>query len=73
MEELLAALINQINAIPDDPSTALRQGSGHCVGQGVVMGLNNSFSSVGHIAGPIWAGFIFDVNVNSTTLTSAAQ
>jgi hypothetical protein len=28
MEELLAVLINQINAIPDDPSTALRQGSG---------------------------------------------
>ncbi len=32
--------------------------------QGVVMGLSNSFMSLGRIIGPIWAGYIFDVNVN---------
>jgi DHA1 family multidrug resistance protein-like MFS transporter len=34
------------------------------LGQGTVMGLSNSFMSLGRIIGPIWAGFIFDVNVN---------
>jgi DHA1 family multidrug resistance protein-like MFS transporter len=33
-------------------------------GQGVAMGLSNSFMSLGRIAGPIWAGSIFDVNFN---------
>lgn len=33
-------------------------------GQGIAMGLNNAFMSLGRIAGPIWAGFIFDVNFN---------
>jgi hypothetical protein len=27
------------------------------------MGLNNSFMSLGRIAGPTWAGFVLDVNV----------
>ena len=31
-------------------------------GQGTAMGLNNSFMSLGRIAGPLWAGFIFDIN-----------
>jgi DHA1 family multidrug resistance protein-like MFS transporter len=33
-------------------------------GQGVAMGLNNSFMSLGRMVGPIWAGFIFDLNFN---------
>lgn len=33
-------------------------------GQGAAMGLSNSFMSLGRIIGPIWAGFIFDVNLN---------
>ena len=41
MEELLAALINQINAIPDDPSTALRQGSGQGSGRSFVLVLDD--------------------------------
>jgi len=40
-------------------------------GQGAVMGLNNSFMSLGRIAGPVWAGFIFDVNVNYPYLSSS--
>jgi DHA1 family multidrug resistance protein-like MFS transporter len=34
------------------------------VGQGVAMGLTNSFMSLGRIAGPIWAGFLFDADVS---------
>jgi DHA1 family multidrug resistance protein-like MFS transporter len=32
-------------------------------GQGVAMGLNNSFMSLGRIVGPMWAGFVYDVNL----------
>ncbi len=32
-------------------------------GQGVAMGLNNSFMSLGRMAGPAWAGFIYDLNL----------
>jgi DHA1 family multidrug resistance protein-like MFS transporter len=31
-------------------------------GRGAAMGLSNSFMSLGRIIGPIWAGFIFDLN-----------
>jgi DHA1 family multidrug resistance protein-like MFS transporter len=34
------------------------------MGQGVALGLNNSFMSLGRIVGPLWAGYLFDVNVN---------
>jgi DHA1 family multidrug resistance protein-like MFS transporter len=40
--------------------------------QGVAMGLNNSFNSLGRIVGPIWAGFAFDVNYNLPYLSGAA-
>jgi DHA1 family multidrug resistance protein-like MFS transporter len=32
-------------------------------GQGVALGLNNSFMSLGRIIGPIWAGAIFDIRI----------
>lgn len=41
------------------------------VGQGVAMGLNDSFKSLGRIIGPVWAGFIFDINVNYPYITGA--
>jgi DHA1 family multidrug resistance protein-like MFS transporter len=40
--------------------------------QGVAMGLSNSFMSLGRIAGPVWAGFIFDVNVDYPYLSGSA-
>jgi len=40
-------------------------------GQGAAMGLSNSFMSLGRIVGPIWAGFIFDVNLNYPYLSGA--
>ncbi|HEC34059.1 MAG TPA: MFS transporter [Chloroflexi bacterium] len=40
--------------------------------QGAAMGLSNSFMSLGRIAGPVWAGLVFDVNVNYPYLSGAA-
>ena len=40
--------------------------------QGVAMGLNNSFNSLGRIVGPIWAGFAFDFNYSLPYLSGAA-
>lgn len=33
-------------------------------GQGITMGVNNSFLSLGRIAGPLWAGSMFDISIN---------
>jgi DHA1 family multidrug resistance protein-like MFS transporter len=41
------------------------------LGQGAAMGLNNSFMSLGQIAGPLWAGFVFDINVDLPYLSGA--
>jgi DHA1 family multidrug resistance protein-like MFS transporter len=40
-------------------------------GQGAVMGLTNSFVSLGRIVGPIWAGVAFDMNYNLPYLSGA--
>lgn len=40
--------------------------------QGMAMGLNNSFTSLGRIIGPIWAGYAFDINVHYPYLSGAA-
>jgi DHA1 family multidrug resistance protein-like MFS transporter len=42
------------------------------LGQGAAMGLNNSFISLGQIAGPIWAGYVFDINVDLPYVSGAA-
>ncbi|UCD98562.1 MAG: MFS transporter [Chloroflexota bacterium] len=34
------------------------------LGQGVAMGLNNSFMSLGRSIGPLWAGFVYDMNIS---------
>jgi DHA1 family multidrug resistance protein-like MFS transporter len=39
--------------------------------QGAAMGLNASFMSLGQIAGPLWAGFAFDRNVDYPYLSGA--
>jgi DHA1 family multidrug resistance protein-like MFS transporter len=39
--------------------------------QGTVMGLNNSFNSLGRVGGPIWAGVAFDLNYNLPYLSGA--
>jgi DHA1 family multidrug resistance protein-like MFS transporter len=40
-------------------------------GQGMALGLNNSFQSLGRVVGPLWAGTLFDVNI-SLPYSSAA-
>jgi DHA1 family multidrug resistance protein-like MFS transporter len=40
-------------------------------GQGVAMGLNNSFMSLGRILGPTWAGFVFDLNIHFPYISGA--
>ena len=47
--------------------TSLRAESG----QGVALGLNNSFMSLGRIFGPIMAGFLFDINYNFPYISGA--
>jgi DHA1 family multidrug resistance protein-like MFS transporter len=38
---------------------------------GITMGVNNSFSSLGKVLGPLWAGFIFDIKIDLPFLSSA--
>lgn len=40
-------------------------------GQGTAMGLSNSFMSLGRIIGPIWAGYMFDLNYNYPYLSGS--
>lgn len=39
--------------------------------RGTAMGLSNSFMSLGRIIGPIWAGFVFDIDVNLPYLSGS--
>lgn len=40
-------------------------------GQGEALGLNNAFQSLGRVAGPLWAGFTFDVDLTMPYLSGA--
>jgi DHA1 family multidrug resistance protein-like MFS transporter len=40
--------------------------------QGVTMGVNNSFQGLGRVLGPLWAGWIFDLDQNLPFISSAA-
>lgn len=40
--------------------------------QGALMGLSNSFNNLGRTIAPIWAGFVFDVNIDYPYLSGAA-
>ena len=40
-------------------------------GRGIALGLNNSFMSLGRIVGPVWAGFIFDFNIEAPYISGA--
>jgi DHA1 family multidrug resistance protein-like MFS transporter len=39
--------------------------------QGMAMGMNNAFMSLGRIVGPLWAGYALDINLNYPYLTGA--
>ena len=40
-------------------------------GQGIAMGLSNSFMSMGRIVGPVWAGFALDMNLSLPYISGA--
>ncbi len=40
-------------------------------GQGIAMGLNNAFMSLGRVVGPLWAGVVIDVNLYFPFVTGA--
>jgi len=40
-------------------------------GQGMAMGLNNAFMSLGRIVGPLWAGGVLDINLGYPFVTGA--
>ena len=46
------------------PSVAALISRRATMGQGVAMGLNNAFMSLGRSVGPLWAGFIYDINIS---------
>ena len=39
--------------------------------QGSLMGLNTAFASLGRVFGPLWAGFVFDVNITYPFISGA--
>jgi DHA1 family multidrug resistance protein-like MFS transporter len=40
-------------------------------GQGIAMGLNNAYMSLGRVIGPLWAGIVIDVNLFFPFITGA--
>lgn len=40
-------------------------------GQGIAMGLNNAFMSLGRVIGPLWAGVVIDINLSFPFITGA--
>ena len=40
-------------------------------GQGMALGLNNAFQSLGRVIGPLWAGLLLDLDVNLPYLSGA--
>jgi MFS family permease len=41
--------------------------------QGLVMGLNNSYQSLGRIIGPVWAGLVYDLNYKFPLLERSSR
>ena len=52
-------------------NVALHGAVGTLGGQGMALGMNNAFQSLGRVVGPLWAGTLFDVNI-SLPYSSAA-
>jgi MFS transporter, DHA1 family, multidrug resistance protein len=40
--------------------------------QGTVMGLNSAMNSLGRVVGPLWGGYIYDINIEYPFLSGAA-
>lgn len=40
--------------------------------QGTIMGMNSAATSLGRVIGPLWGGYIYDININYPFLSGAA-
>ena len=40
--------------------------------QGITLGISNSFASLGRILGPLWAGYIYEINIGYPFLSGVA-
>lgn len=58
---LFALVFSSGNVLLQPSVTSLISQSSNRDEQGAVMGLNNSFQSLGRAAGPLWAGMAFDI------------
>ncbi len=67
---VFAALFSTGNALLQ-PSVASLVSQRATAGQGVTMGLQNSFSSLGRAMGPLWAGAVYDVRQEFPFLSGA--
>jgi DHA1 family multidrug resistance protein-like MFS transporter len=68
---VMAALFNAGNSLLR-PSVASLISQRARTGQGVAMGLENSFMSLGRVAGPLWGGIAFDIHSTLPFWTGAA-
>lgn len=53
------------------PSISSLISKGSVENQGTAMGMTNAYMSLGRIVGPLWGGFLFDVNLHLPYLSSA--
>ncbi|MBN1955853.1 MAG: MFS transporter [Anaerolineae bacterium] len=67
---LAAGFLILANAVLNPAVTALAS-KRSTLGQGTAMGLSNASMSLGRVAGPLWAGFAFDLHANYPYLGSA--
>jgi predicted MFS family arabinose efflux permease len=40
--------------------------------QGTVMGMNSAMTSLGRVVGPLWGGYIYDINIEYPFFSGAA-
>lgn len=67
---LMAVVFNAGNSLLR-PSVASLISQRAGTGQGVAMGLENSFMSLGRVAGPLWAGFSYEASLTAPFWTAA--
>ena len=68
---IAAAMVFNLGSVLLQPSVTSLVSKRARGGQGAAMGLNNSFQSLGRGAGPLWAGFAYDIYTTLSFWTGA--
>ncbi len=68
---ITTSLFTAGNAMINPAVSSLISKRAGATSRGIALGLNNSFMSLGRIAGPVWAGFIFDYNIEAPYISGA--